>query len=667
MTIIADDIVAEYLFSEGSGTSVADEVTDGIPMSITGTATSWITDSYGTALRFTGAYHDSYARTDFITSTPLAVALSDATSYTYILVFKNLESSSNNKINAGMYREDDTLQDVGIRGHTLSSALYSAMAIGSKGDLVKLSTPSGVFTDHTVWIMSVDTTQATDTDRIRVYINGTEETSFNTTAYPPQNETLPTVNTATVGQRRRFGVGGTADSLHASTGDFYYTAVLNRPITPTEATEITTALQTDSDSSLVGGGGPVTPITVPKPTVSNIGATSATPANTVTADRAFKHYYGIWLQSNRPPIVNDDNRFAAIKAGTGAVAFRDGIDGVSGQEESFEFTNLLSDVGYIAFWVVEDALGNGYTVETGGNWFTTLPNTPTTDFLSLVATTSGANVLSAPTIVSTTENSFTVSVDSTVAGDTLYCNYRQDTPISLADEAFLKQGQSTTSVVGANQFTITGVDPTTEYFFGFLQFDDPVNSNVVSASVETASPPGSPPVVIEPYESIFAQVGDTINIDVALNFGGDTPQTFTATGLPTGLSISSAGAITGTASTVGVFNTQVTATNAEGSASDTFTFEITQPTITGLTLGAIDVEGAELNVSYSVNSDATAYCAVRYTPYDLTDPADILAIKNNTGNEFYATHTVTSFTHTFDIDGLDPATESFIALVIEPT
>ena len=46
------------------------------------------------------------------------------------------------------------------------------------------------FTDLTSWyhiVVAQDTTQATDTNRIKIYVNGVQETSFSTSTYPSQN------------------------------------------------------------------------------------------------------------------------------------------------------------------------------------------------------------------------------------------------------------------------------------------------------------------------------------------------------------------------------------------------------------------------------------------------------------------------------------------------
>src|SRR5210317_1798313 len=47
-----------------------------------------------------------------------------------------------------------------------------------------------LFRDTSAWyhiVVAVDTTQATSSDRVKLYINGVQETSFSTETYPSQN------------------------------------------------------------------------------------------------------------------------------------------------------------------------------------------------------------------------------------------------------------------------------------------------------------------------------------------------------------------------------------------------------------------------------------------------------------------------------------------------
>ena len=62
----------------------------------------------------------------------------------------------------------------------------------SGSNIVNLPT-NRVFRDVSAWyhiVLAVDTTQATDTNRIKLYVNGVQETSFSSTLYPSQNDDL---------------------------------------------------------------------------------------------------------------------------------------------------------------------------------------------------------------------------------------------------------------------------------------------------------------------------------------------------------------------------------------------------------------------------------------------------------------------------------------------
>jgi len=61
----------------------------------------------------------------------------------------------------------------------------------SYGSVVKVLQTNRVLRDTSAWynvIVAVDTTQATEANRQRIYINGVEETSFSTSTYPSQND-----------------------------------------------------------------------------------------------------------------------------------------------------------------------------------------------------------------------------------------------------------------------------------------------------------------------------------------------------------------------------------------------------------------------------------------------------------------------------------------------
>jgi len=68
----------------------------------------------------------------------------------------------------------------------------TGIAIFAKNGLTYEVDPSQFFRDFAAWyhiIVAVDTTQATASDRVKWYINGTQVTSFSTATYPTQNST----------------------------------------------------------------------------------------------------------------------------------------------------------------------------------------------------------------------------------------------------------------------------------------------------------------------------------------------------------------------------------------------------------------------------------------------------------------------------------------------
>jgi hypothetical protein len=75
---------------------------------------------------------------------------------------------------------------------------------------------TAVFRDPAAWyhvVVAYDTTQATDTNRIKFYINGTQVTAFSNTTYPSQNFDTDYNNTVV------HAVGSRTDDGYASSHD----------------------------------------------------------------------------------------------------------------------------------------------------------------------------------------------------------------------------------------------------------------------------------------------------------------------------------------------------------------------------------------------------------------------------------------------------------------
>ena len=70
-----------------------------------------------------------------------------------------------------------------------------------------------LFRDPSAWyhfVIAFDTTQGTDTNRVKLYVNGVQETSFSTTTYPSQNLVL------------KYGVSGQTFNVGAKDTDTYW-------------------------------------------------------------------------------------------------------------------------------------------------------------------------------------------------------------------------------------------------------------------------------------------------------------------------------------------------------------------------------------------------------------------------------------------------------------
>ena len=87
---------------------------------------------------------------------------------------------------AGIAGATDNLTDIYFY---TDDKLYIRDVIGA-GQMGYWLSPNRLFRDPSAWyhiVLAVDTTQATDTNRLKLYINGTQETSLSDSDYPDQN------------------------------------------------------------------------------------------------------------------------------------------------------------------------------------------------------------------------------------------------------------------------------------------------------------------------------------------------------------------------------------------------------------------------------------------------------------------------------------------------
>ena len=71
-------------------------------------------------------------------------------------------------------------------------------------------------------VIAVDTTQSTSSDRAKIYINGTQETSLATSTYPSQNHSLSMQAVSASGQRRIGSHNGGGDYFDGSLAHFHF-------------------------------------------------------------------------------------------------------------------------------------------------------------------------------------------------------------------------------------------------------------------------------------------------------------------------------------------------------------------------------------------------------------------------------------------------------------
>jgi hypothetical protein len=98
--------------------------------------------------------------------------------------------------------------------------------LSSSSSVMHLNT-SAKFRDPSAWmhiVVAIDSTQATDTNRAKIYVNGVQQTSLSATTYPPQNQNMHFNESATVyigGQAGSNYFNGSMTHVHWIDGTAY--------------------------------------------------------------------------------------------------------------------------------------------------------------------------------------------------------------------------------------------------------------------------------------------------------------------------------------------------------------------------------------------------------------------------------------------------------------
>jgi hypothetical protein len=136
----------------------------------------------------------------------------------------------------------------------------------------------------------------------------------------------------------------------------------------------------------------------------------------------------------------------------------------------------------------------------------------------------------------------------------------------------------------------------------------PDASQSLTLVVNPANTGTAPTITSSPIST--ARVGRVVNFPVTAT--GDTPITFSATGLPTGLTINAAtGVISGDPTVFGTFTGSVTATNATGTVSQNFTLVVARFFDPGFEI--TNVSGPPSGASSSFTFDAKTFQTVAVT------------------------------------------------------
>ena len=411
MTIVAGDIVAEWDFNYTSGSAVADLTGNGNDLSVTGAEYSWVSDASGGALRFLGTAHTSSATlTNIAANGTIGSSLDGATEWTFVVVVKNT-AALNNRPLAGI-RSGTSSTDLEFRYY--SGPNIASRIMSQQGDLSDLRASTVHGDSISVHIQTIDTTQAEDVDRHQYYKNGLLVTPVTAPTTLP-NSNLSAIN----GTTRKFYLG--YDGTSASQADFHHAIIINRRITAQEADDLNSLL-TSNNGSIVSVSNP--PSVASPPAEIDVTNTTITVGSTATlagAAEPIQHYIGLWSNSNRPAL-GDDNGLASIINGDGALFFAGSLAGTTGVQIQHQFTGLLQDTTYVAYVAARNTVTNEGERAAAGNWIKTLPATADVTFLNLTVTNNAGAALSNLSVTPTGETTatLTVDVDASFSGGNLY-------------------------------------------------------------------------------------------------------------------------------------------------------------------------------------------------------------------------------------------------------
>jgi prepilin-type N-terminal cleavage/methylation domain-containing protein len=181
-----------------------------------------------------------------------------------------------------------------------------------------------------------------------------------------------------------------------------------------------------------------------------------------------------------------------------------------------------------------------------------------------------------------------------------------------------------------------------------------------------------PPVQIQTPAAQTSAAGTAVTPLQIVASNGIPPYSWSASGLPPGLSIGSTGQITGSPTTGGAYNATVTVTDAGGGTASTssFTWTVTsQPDITGPSGARSSVSGEVISVQFTVSGGRTPYTwAATNLPAGLTmSSAGLISGTITSGTRYIATVTVTDGGGATDSDTFVWTVSGGVPRVVAPT
>ena len=314
------------------------------------------------------------------------------------------------------------------------------------------------------------------------------------------------------------------------------------------------------------------------------------------------------------PSVSSQSDTTVVLVATAGYEYR--VDSGTWQPSS-TFAGLTASTSYTFTQRIAETATTLPSAESSGTVVTTDPTPPTTitpgAISGVTAPVAGATPVSS--LPGTAEYTATISwspAGATFAYSTVYIATITITPTT----GFTLTG------VAANSFTVAGATAT-----------NPANSGVITATFPiTAAPP-----LTFTNSSSFDIPTMTLNTAIASISvaggvsGGTLPYTFTAIGLPAGISISSTGVISGAPTAVGLASTATITVTDGAMNTDSITIAygaINYAVIAGS--GSTWIIGSTSGLSFTANGDFTDFVDVKVDGVLLTLGVDYTAVTGST-------------------------------------